>query len=107
MAELRSQAALVLDTRGPRNHHAIAGTAKVRCNLLCPLHRRVHRMRPANGIVVVGSWPSQLGDHRQKKWNALSNAVGSSADLVCGPLPSSLGTCRVITQHDNYAASIL
>src|SRR5262249_9905703 len=101
MTELRSQAALVLDACGPRYHHAIAGTAKVRCYLFCPLHRRGHRMRPAKRIVVVGLWPSQLVNHREEIWSSLGNAVGGSADLVCRALQSSFGTRTVISHHAN------
>jgi hypothetical protein len=56
VTELGAQAALIFDAGGPRNHHAIAAAAKVRGDLFRPLHGRVHRVRPADWIMVVGAW---------------------------------------------------
>src|SRR5947209_4626782 len=52
MVELRADATLVLDARGPRDNHAIAGAAEVRGNLLGPLERSVHRVGPTDRIVI-------------------------------------------------------
>ena len=51
---LRAQAALVLDPRWPRDHETVSRSAVMRRDLLGPLEWRVHRMRPADRIMVVG-----------------------------------------------------
>src|SRR5215472_121527 len=46
MMELMAHLALGLDALGPMNHCTITSSAPVRCYLLGPLVRRIHRMRP-------------------------------------------------------------
>src|SRR5262245_46127810 len=82
VAELRPYAALFLDARGPRDHHAIARAAEVRRDLFRPLHGRIHRERPPDWIVVVGRGASQLVDHREQIGKALRDAIGRFPDLV-------------------------
>ena len=65
VGELRPETAVIVDPRRPRNQHAVARTAKVRSDLLGPLHRRIHRMRPADRIMVIGPGAAQLVDHRE------------------------------------------
>jgi hypothetical protein len=50
--ELRADLALRLDAVGPVDDRAVARAAEVRCDLLGPLVGRVHRVRPADGVVV-------------------------------------------------------
>src|SRR5437667_9244380 len=52
MVELRADATLVLDARGPGYDHAVPSTAEVRGNLLGPLERRVHRVGPTDRVVI-------------------------------------------------------
>src|SRR5262249_30007532 len=81
-------------------HQAVAGTAKVGCNLFGPLHRCIHRVRPTDRIVIVGSWPAQLINHRQQKRNALLDAVGGSANLVCRALKGAFGARAIVAHHE-------
>ncbi len=46
----------------PVDDRAVAGAAEVRGDLLGPLVRRVHRVRPADRVVVVGLRPAELVD---------------------------------------------
>ncbi len=52
VVELSADASFVLDPRRPRDDQPVTRAAEVRSDLLRPLKRRVHRMRPADGIVV-------------------------------------------------------
>jgi hypothetical protein len=60
--ELRADLALRLDAVGPVDDRAVAGAAEMRCDLLGPLVRRVHRVRPADGVVVLRARRAQLVD---------------------------------------------
>ena len=60
VAELRADLALGLDPLGPVDDRAVARAAEVRGDLLGPLVGRVHGVRPAHRIVVVGLGPAQL-----------------------------------------------
>src|SRR6266705_6547027 len=60
MVELRADATLVLDARGPGDDHAVASTAEVRGNLLGPLEWRVHRVRPTDRVVIERRWATEL-----------------------------------------------
>src|SRR3982074_3315908 len=60
MVELRADATLILDARGPGDDHAVAGTAEVRGNLLGPLERGVHRVRPTDGVMIERGWATEL-----------------------------------------------
>ena len=54
VVELAAHLALGRDALRPVHDRAVAGAAPVRGDLLRPLVRRVHRVRPADGVVVVG-----------------------------------------------------
>ena len=60
VVELRADLALGLDALRPVDDRAVAGAAPVRGDLLGPLVGRVHRVRPADGVVVVGLGPAEL-----------------------------------------------
>ena len=53
VVELVADAALVLDSGRPGNGHALTRAAKVSCDLLRPLERRVERPGPPDCHVVV------------------------------------------------------
>ena len=57
--ELGADAALVLDPRRPGNHQPVACTAEVGGDLLSPLEGCAHRVRPSDGIMVVGHRPAE------------------------------------------------
>ena len=60
VVELGADAALVLDPRGPGDDQAVARAAEVGGDLLGPLERRVHRVRPADRVVVERRRPAEL-----------------------------------------------
>ena len=60
--ELGADLALALDSLRPVHDRAVARAAPVRGDLLGPLVRRVHGVRPADRVVVVGFRPAQLVD---------------------------------------------
>ena len=60
--ELVAELALGLDPARPVHDRAVAGAAPVRGDLLRPLVRRAQRVRPADGVVVVGVRPAELVD---------------------------------------------
>ena len=62
VAELRADLALGLDALRPVDDGAVARPAPVRRDLLGPLVGRVHRMRPADGVVVVRLGSAELVD---------------------------------------------
>ena len=60
VVELRADLALGLDPLRPVDDGAVARAAPVRGDLLGPLVGRVHGVRPAHGVVVVGLRPAEL-----------------------------------------------
>ena len=60
--ELRTDLALGLDALRPVHDRAVARAAPVRRDLLGPLIRRIHRMRPADRVVVVGVRSAEVVD---------------------------------------------
>ena len=73
--ELIPKSALVLDLRGPRHDHRVAGAAEVAGHLLGPLEGRVHRVRPGGREVVEVLRPAELVDHLQFVLPLLREAV--------------------------------
>ena len=74
VAELRADLALALDALGPVHDRAVAGAAEVRRHLLGPLIGRVHRVRPAHGVVVVGVRPAEVVDLAHEEFGRLERA---------------------------------
>ena len=62
MVELRARLALGVEPVRPVDDGAVARAAPVRRDLLGPLVRRAHRVRPADGVVVVGRRRSEVVD---------------------------------------------
>ena len=60
VGEVASDLAARLDARRPVDDRAVARAAPVRGDLLGPLVGRVHRVRPADRVVVVGLRPAEL-----------------------------------------------
>ena len=71
VGELRADLALGLDPLGPVDDRAVARAAPVRGDLLGPLVRRIHGMRPAHGVVVVGLRPAELVEPGQQELGRL------------------------------------
>jgi hypothetical protein len=71
MAKLIAQFALRFDAGGPANDHAVACAAPMGSHLLCPLVRRVHRMRPSDRVVGTSSGHRSRRDvARSVRWSA-------------------------------------
>src|SRR3989442_8244053 len=69
VAELTTDLALGLDTFRPMHDRAVARAAPVRSHLFGPLIRRVHGVRPTDGIMVEGIGTAQLiHPRRQEIW---------------------------------------
>src|SRR4051812_40583705 len=62
MVELVAQFAAALDAMRPVDDRAVARATPMRSDLLGPLVRRVHRVRPTDRIVIVGFRPAELVD---------------------------------------------
>ena len=60
VGELRADLALGFDALGPVDDRAVARAAPVGGNLFGPLVRRVHRERPAHGVMIVGLRPAEF-----------------------------------------------
>ena len=71
VVELAADLALGLDPVGPVHDRAVARAAPVRRDLLGPLVGRVHRVRPAHRVVVVGLRPAELVDLRRQELGRL------------------------------------
>jgi hypothetical protein len=95
MVELRAHATLVLDARGPGHHHAVAGASKVGCNLLGPLERRVHRMRPPDRVVIERRRATKLVHPAQDFAEFFRNCVEKS-HFIEQPLRSAFGARTII-----------
>ena len=72
--ELAADLALGLDALRPVHDRAVARAAPVRRDLLGPLVGRIHRVRPADGVVVVGVRPAEEVDLRREKLRGFERA---------------------------------
>ena len=80
VVELRADLALGLDALGPVDDGAVARAAPVRGDLLGPLVGRVHGVRPAHGVVVVGLRPAELVDPRRQELRRLEGRHAVEVD---------------------------
>ena len=88
---------LRLDARGPVHDRAVARAAPVRGDLLGPLVRRVHRVRPADGVVVVGLGRPELVDPLGHELGRLQRAGAVQRDqLVEAAVHAALGAGPVV-----------
>ena len=72
--ELAAHLALGLDPVRPVHDRPVARAAPVRRNLLCPLIGRIHRVRPAHRVVVVGVRSTEEVDLRLQELGGLERA---------------------------------
>ena len=97
VVELRADLALALDPLGPVDDRAVARAAPVRRDLLGPLVGRVHRVRPAHRVVVVGFRPAELVDPRHQEFRRLERGGAVEVDhLVVGAVERALGRRAVV-----------
>ncbi len=83
--------------RGPVHDRAVAGAAPVRGDLLGPLVRRVHRVRPADRVVVVGLRRAELVDPLGHELGRLQRAGAVERDqLVEAAVHAALGARAVV-----------
>ena len=95
--ELVAQLAARLDARGPVHDRAVARPAPVRGDLLGPLVRRVHRVRPADRVVVVGLRRPELVDPLGHELGRLQRAGAVERDqLVEAAVHATLGARPVV-----------
>ena len=71
VAELGADLTAGAEALRPVHDRAVAGAAPMRRDLLRPLVGRVHRMRPAHGVVVVGLGSAELVDPRRHELRRL------------------------------------
>ena len=96
VVELRADAALVLDPLRPGDDQAVARAAEVRGDLLGPLERRVHRVRPADRVVVVtSSAPPSSSIMRQHVLEVLGRGV-EDGHFVERALQAAFGAGAVV-----------
>ena len=82
---------------GPVHDGAVARSAPVRRDLLGPLIRRVHRVRPAHRVVVVGLRPAELVDPRVEERRRLDGGHAVEVDhLVVRAVERALGGGAVV-----------
>ena len=95
--ELRANLALSFDSPGPMHNQSVACTAPMRCHLLGPLVGRVHRMRPAHRVVIVGLDPAEFFDMRLQELRRLKiGKAGKRHQLVVGALQGALARGAVV-----------
>ena len=95
--ELRAHLAPGLDARRPVHDRAVAGSAPVRRDLLRPLVRRVHRVRPADRVVVVGVGRAELVDVRRHHLGRLElRGAVEDEQLVERAVDRALGARAVV-----------
>ena len=97
VAELRAHLAASGEAVGPVHDGAVACAAPVRGHLLGPLVGRVHRVRPADRVVVVGLGGAELVDSLGHELGRLDPCRAVESDhLVERALRSSLGRGAVV-----------
>ena len=90
-----AQAALVLDPRRPGDDHRVARAAEVAGDLLGPLERRVHRVRPGRREVVEVLRPAEFVDGLEVVLPLLREAVEEQV-LVERAFEAALGARAVV-----------
>ena len=97
VVELVAHLAARLDALGPVDDRAVARAAPVRGDLLGPLVRRVHRVRPAHGVVVVGLRGAELVDALGHELGRLQRGGAVEVDqLVEAAVQAALGARAVV-----------
>src|ERR1700747_1878398 len=95
MGELAANATQISDVTGPGNRHALRRPTEVRCHLLRPLERGVHRPRPLRRI--VWECPSRSPERIPEKLvlHRYFNAI-ESGELVRGAVEHAFGARAVV-----------
>ena len=84
----------------PVHDRAVARPTPVRCDLLGPLVRRVHRVGPADRIVVVGVRRAEQVDLRRHELGRLQvRGAVQQHHLVEGAVDPALGRGAVVADH--------
>ena len=97
MMELPAALAFCLDPFRPLDNRAVARAAPVRCHLLRPLIGRVHRVRPADSVVVVGIRAAKLVKPGAKElWRFERGHSVEIQHFVERAVQRALGRCAVI-----------
>ena len=97
VVELAPDLALRLDAFRPVHDRAVARAAPVRRDLLGPLVGRVHRVRPADGVVVVGVRAAEEVDLRREELGGLESAHPvEDGDLVEAAVRRALSRRAVV-----------
>ncbi len=95
--ELRADLALRLDAARPVHDRAVPRAAPVRGHLLRPLVRGVHRVRPADRVVVVGRGGAEVVDPRHHELRRLeSDSAVEDDELVEAPGGGALSRGAVV-----------
>ena len=95
--ELLAQLAAGPEAVRPVGDHPVAGAAEVGGHLLGPLVRSVHRMGPADRVVVVGVRPAEVVQPRGQELRCLDGRGAVEVDhLVEGPVEGALGRGAVV-----------
>ena len=86
-----------LDPGRPVDDRAVARAAPVRGDLLRPLVRRAHRVRPADGVVVVGVGAAEVVEPLHHELRRLERGGAVEVDhLVVGAVQRALGRGAVV-----------
>ena len=89
-----------LDPGGPGDDGAVAGPAPVRGDLLGPLVRGAHRVRPSDRVVVVGGWAADAVDVGDEELGCLQcGRAVEDEHLVEAAVDSALGAGAVVPDH--------
>ncbi len=95
--ELGADFALSLDSLGPVHDRSVARAAPMRGDLLGPLVRRIHGVRPAHGVVVVRFRAAQLVQPRHQELGRLQCGRAVEIDhLVVCALQRAFCGCAVV-----------
>ena len=96
--KLRADFTLSLKSVRPVHDGTVARSAPVRSDLLGPLVRRIHRVSPADSVVVVGLRSAELVDARVQELRRLDGRGAVEVDhLVEGAVQRAFGRRAVVS----------
>src|SRR6201984_1803315 len=102
MGELAANATQISDVTGPGNRHALRRPTEVRCHLLRPLERGVHRPRPLRRIVWECPFRSPKRIPEKLVLHRYFNAI-ESGELVRRAIEHAFGARAVVaTDIDDH-----
>ena len=97
VVELQADLALALDPLRPVDNGPVARAAPVRGDLFGPLVGRVHGVRPAHGVVVVGLGPAEFVEPRREILRRFERLQAVEvAHLVVAAVEAALGRGPVV-----------